>query len=116
MVQVLILPLDNRVASRPEYVDMITTLKRDFTTRSLASTVDDSRASIGKRYSRNDEIGVPFGITIDFDSFEDQKATVRDRDTCSQIRVPLPEIPALIEQLTLATMSWQEAQTLHPSP
>jgi glycyl-tRNA synthetase len=114
--QVLILPLDNRVAQNPQYVDMVKALKGDLTRRSLASTVDDSRASVGKRYSRNDEIGVPFGVTIDFNSFEDQQATVRDRDTCSQIRVPLPEIPALIEQLTLATMSWQEAQTLHPSP
>ena len=115
-VEVLILPLDNRVAQNPQYVDMVKALKGDLTRRSLASTVDDSRASVGKRYSRNDEIGVPFGVTIDFNSFEDQQATVRDRDTCSQIRVPLPEIPALIEQLTLATMSWQEAQTLHPSP
>jgi glycyl-tRNA synthetase len=49
---------------------------------------DDAQA-IGRRYRRQDEIGTPFCVTVDFDSLEDDAATVRERDTMSQERVPL---------------------------
>lgn len=59
------------------------------TKEGIANKVDDSSGSIGRRYSRTDEIGVPFGITVDFDSLADQvpSVTVRNRDTMTQIRV-----------------------------
>lgn len=59
------------------------------TKEGIAHKVDDSSGSIGRRYSRTDEIGVPFGITVDFDSLADQvpSVTVRNRDTMTQIRV-----------------------------
>ena len=60
---------------------MVASMKRELTNRSLASTVDDSSATVGKRYSRNDELGIPYGVTIDFDTFNDQMATIRDRDS-----------------------------------
>ena len=49
---------------------------------------DDSGA-IGKRYRRQDEIGTPLCITIDFDTLEDETVTVRDRDTMAQVRMPI---------------------------
>ncbi len=49
----------------------------------------DDTQSIGRRYRRQDEIGTPFGVTIDFQSPEDNMATVRDRDSMNQIRVPI---------------------------
>ena len=49
----------------------------------------DSAGSIGKRYRRQDEIGTPFSVTVDFGSLEDQKVTVRDRDTMKQERIAL---------------------------
>jgi glycyl-tRNA synthetase len=52
----------------------------------------DETGSIGKRYRRQDEIGTPFCITFDFDSLEDKKVTVRDRDTMEQERVAITEI------------------------
>src|SRR3989339_326633 len=52
----------------------------------------DETGSIGKRYRRQDEIGTPFCLTIDFDSLEDQKGTVRDRDTMGQERVAIKEL------------------------
>ena len=52
-------------------------------------TLFDAAGSIGKRYRREDEVGTPFCVTFDFDSLEDGKATVRDRDTMNQERVPL---------------------------
>ena len=52
----------------------------------------DDAQSIGRRYRRQDEIGTPFCITVDFQSLEDEQATIRERDTMNQIRVPISEI------------------------
>jgi glycyl-tRNA synthetase len=52
----------------------------------------DNTGSIGKRYRRQDEIGTPFAITVDFDSLEDNKVTIRDRDTMKQDRVEIGNI------------------------
>ena len=52
----------------------------------------DETGSVGKRYRRNDAIGTPYCITFDFDSLEDQKVTIRDRDTMEQIRLPIAEV------------------------
>ncbi len=49
----------------------------------------DVTQSIGKRYRRQDEVGTPWCVTIDFDSLEDKAVTVRDRDTTEQVRVPV---------------------------
>ena len=56
----------------------------------------DLTASIGKRYRRQDEIGTPFCITVDFDTLENNTVTVRDRDTMQQIRLPIDEVEAYI--------------------
>ena len=52
---------------------------------------DDSQ-SIGRRYRRQDEIGTPFCVTIDFQSLEDNQVTIRERDSMKQIRVPIAEL------------------------
>ena len=57
----------------------------------------DEAGSIGKRYRREDEIGTPFCITYDFQSDEDNTVTIRDRDTMEQIRLPIDEVVAYIE-------------------
>ena len=56
----------------------------------------DEAGSIGKRYRREDEIGTPFCITIDFDTFENNTVTIRDRDTMEQIRLPINELISYI--------------------
>jgi len=58
---------------------------------SFMTCYDDSQ-SIGRRYRRQDEIGTPFCITIDFESLEDNQVTIRDRDSLAQIRVPVEEL------------------------
>jgi len=58
----------------------------------------DEAGSIGKRYRREDEIGTPYCITIDFDTLEDESVTIRDRDTMSQIRVKIDEVEKWIEE------------------
>ena len=54
----------------------------------------DVTQSIGKRYRRQDEVGTPWCVTIDFDSLEDHAVTVRDRDTTDQVRVPIDGLVA----------------------
>ncbi len=58
----------------------------------------DETAAIGRRYRRQDEIGTPLCITIDFDTMEDDTVTVRDRDTMTQIRLPIAELTKYIEE------------------
>ncbi len=58
----------------------------------------DEAGSIGKRYRREDEIGTPYCVTIDFDTLEDNTVTIRDRDTMEQIRLPIDELSKWIEE------------------
>jgi glycyl-tRNA synthetase len=58
----------------------------------------DTAGNIGKRYRREDEIGTPFCVTVDFDTAEDGAVTVRDRDTMEQIRLPIGEVREYIEK------------------
>jgi glycyl-tRNA synthetase len=60
----------------------------------------DQTQSIGRRYRRQDEVGTPWCVTVDFDSLEDRAVTVRDRDTTEQDRVP---IDALVADLIART-------------
>ena len=58
----------------------------------------DEAGSIGKRYRREDEIGTPYCITVDFDTLEDNQVTIRDRDTMEQVRIPIDEVESYIKE------------------
>ena len=58
----------------------------------------DSSASIGKRYRRQDEIGTPYCVTVDFDSLADKKATVRERDTMKQDRIDIVDLKSYLDK------------------
>ncbi|RMF00399.1 MAG: glycine--tRNA ligase [Bacteroidetes bacterium] len=65
----------------------------------------DDTGAIGKLYRRQDAIGTPYCITVDFDTLEDDTVTVRDRDTLRQERVPIERVPALVQERTdMATL------------
>ncbi len=66
-------------------------------------TYDDTQ-SIGRRYRRQDEIGTPYCVTIDFQSLEDNAVTIRDRDTMEQIRVPIPELVDTLSHM----LKWED--------
>ncbi len=86
-VKVAILPLSKKepLASKAKEVQVL--ISRDFTT-----WYDDTQ-SIGRRYRRQDEIGTPYCVTIDFETVEkDNAVTVRDRDTMAQERIPITEL------------------------
>ncbi len=67
----------------------------------LITSFYDESGSIGKRYRRQDELGTKFCITVDYDSLEDNSATIRDRDSMEQIRVKIPKIPEIIREKLL---------------
>ncbi|VVB82199.1 Proline--tRNA ligase [uncultured archaeon] len=73
--------------------EIVNNLKKDL------HVVYDSSGSIGRRYSRNDEIGTPYCITIDDESIKNKDATIRDRDTKKQIRVKISELKNILNQL-----------------
>lgn len=57
----------------------------------ISSKVDQSAGTIGRRYARTDEIGIPFGITVDFDTLQSSSATLRERNSTRQIRAQVRE-------------------------
>ncbi|MEE8167908.1 MAG: glycine--tRNA ligase [Candidatus Hydrothermarchaeales archaeon] len=59
----------------------------------------DGSDTIGRRYSRVDEIGVPFAVTVDFDTLKDDSVTVRERDSMKQVRVKIGKLPKLLDEL-----------------
>jgi glycyl-tRNA synthetase len=92
--KVAVLPLSRKETLTPLAKEIADRLRRNW-----LITYDDSQA-IGRRYRRQDEIGTPFCVTVDFDSLDDKRVTIRDRDTMEQERVPIEElVPILQEKL-----------------
>lgn len=58
----------------------------------ITHKVDDSGGSIGRRYARTDEIGIPFGVTIDFDTIKTDSVTLRERNSTRQVRIKVREV------------------------
>lgn len=81
----------------------------------LASRVDDSSASIGKRYSRNDELGTPLGITIDFQSLKDNTFTLRDRDSTRQVRADEQTLLTAVRSLIDGDKTWANIEEELPA-
>lgn len=80
----------------------------------ISSRVDDSSASIGKRYSRNDELGTPFGVTVDFQTVKDDSITLRERDSTRQVRAEEDKIIDAIRALVEGTKTWQDIESELP--
>ena len=111
-IQVAVFPLMSR--------DGLDTIAESITHRlhehHILAEFDDSGA-IGRRYRRQDEIGTPFCITVDYDTKEDQTVTIRDRDTMAQVRVPIDRLPEMISDLIEGKGVFPEsAHDLHQSP
>lgn len=88
--KVAVLPLAKKLAptAEPIYEELSKYFNVDY----------DAAGSIGKRYRREDEIGTPFCICVDFDTPEDKCVTIRDRDTMEQVRIPVDQVRSYIEE------------------
>jgi len=109
-VKAAICPLSGSDRLQPPCKD----LARQFTAFGLANIISDSSVSIGRRYARADEIGVPFSITVDFQTLEDKTVTIRDRDSTQQIRVPTLDAVLIVAQLVTETITWDTAYNKYP--
>ncbi|KAI1265211.1 glycyl-tRNA synthetase [Xylariaceae sp. FL1019] len=108
--KVLLVSLD----SSPDFKPLLSELTRLIRKRGLSTKVDSSHASIGKRYARNDELGTPFAVTVDFQTLEDKTVTLRDRDTRAQVRASPAEIVDAVVQLVNGTLTWYEVVEKFP--
>jgi glycyl-tRNA synthetase len=84
--QVAVLPLSRKDTLLPTAREVLDLVKGEF------MTDYDETQSIGRRYRRQDELGTPLAVTVDFDTLDDRAVTVRDRDSMDQERVPIEEL------------------------
>lgn len=98
-----ILPLINNEQFEP----FVKRVKRELTALNISTKVDE-RESIGRRYSRTDELSIPFAVTIDQETLKDGSVTVRERDTTLQVRVGLDELPQIILNLSAGKLAWSD--------
>jgi len=103
-----ILPLDQRISRHDKYAEIGGGFRKELSSFGLSFTVDESGATIGRRYARNDELGIPFAITFDFTTLEDETVTMRERDNMQQIRLKLSECAELIRDLCAGEKVWSE--------
>lgn len=82
--KIAVLPLSKKLEEKAHEIE-------DILRKYFSLTYDDT-GSIGKRYRRQDAIGTPYCLTVDFDSLEDNQVTIRDRDTMQQIRLPIKDL------------------------
>jgi glycyl-tRNA synthetase len=89
-VKAAVLPLSRNADLSPKAKDLAAVLRKNW-------NVDfDDAGAIGRRYRRQDEVGTPFCITVDFDTLDDDAVTIRERDSMSQDRVGLDAVEAYL--------------------
>jgi glycyl-tRNA synthetase len=89
-IKVAVLPLSRNADLTPKAKDLAAQLRRSW-------SIDfDDAGAIGRRYRRQDEIGTPFCITVDFDTLDDHAVTVRERDSMAQERVALDQVESYL--------------------
>ena len=91
-VKAAVLPLSRNADLSPKARDLAATLRRNW------NVEFDDAGAIGKRYRRQDEIGTPYCITVDFDTLEDHAVTIRERDTMSQERISIDQVQGWLAQ------------------
>lgn len=103
-VQVAVLPLLTRKELSDPAKEIVVKLRE----KTLLVNYDDS-GTIGRRYRRNDEIGTPYSVTVDYDTLEDGTVTIRDRDSMRQVRTPIKEIENVLYELIYRGRGFESA-------
>jgi glycyl-tRNA synthetase len=104
-IKAAIFPLMNK----PVFEPLLDQLRNRLQTASLANRIDNSTGSVGRRYSRADELGIPFGITVDYETLVNNTVTVRDRNSMAQIRVSITDLVDLLKALVEESTTFTEA-------
>ncbi|ETE70596.1 Glycyl-tRNA synthetase, partial [Ophiophagus hannah] len=106
-----ILPL----SQNQEFIPFVKELSEALTRNGFSHKVDDSSGCIGQRYVRTDEIGVAFGITVDFDTVNNPPpAILRDHDSMRQIQAEISELPVLVGDLAHSNITWADREAKYP--
>ncbi|MCL4132603.1 UNVERIFIED_CONTAM: hypothetical protein GTU68_040039, partial [Idotea baltica] len=111
-VKVCVLPLSNKA----EFAPFVQQLADAMTELNLSVRIDDSTGSIGRRYARTDEIAIPFGITVDFDTISSSphSVTLRERDSTLQVRMPIEEVPLAVKKMSEGKLRWEDVMAKWP--
>jgi glycyl-tRNA synthetase len=107
----VILPLDQRIARDEKYTELLNSFRGEMSSLGLSFTMDESGATIGRRYARNDELGVPLAMTLDFDTMKDSTVTLRERDSMEQMRLPIAKVPELVRKFCTGECTWEVARS-----
>jgi len=100
-----VLPLSNTDGLK----EMAEKIHRKLRLNEIRSCADSSGAAIGRRYVRMDKAGVPFNLTVDFGSIKDGSITLRERDSCQQVRLPAEvDLIDLLQSLQCQKKSWED--------
>jgi glycyl-tRNA synthetase len=99
---------DQRLAPIVERIDDLLTVA------GISHKTDETGQSIGRRYARTDELGIPFAVTIDFATLENDTVTLRERDSTLQVRIPIAELAATLNQLVDHKITWQAVVEKYP--
>merc|ERR1719278_171608 len=106
-----VLPL----SGNPEFTPLVKQLSKALTEVEVSHKVDDSSGAIGKRYARTDEVAIPYGICVDFDSLKEPRTvTLRERDSMKQVRMPIEDVAPLVRAMSHDKMSWQQVTEKYP--
>ena len=108
--KVSILPL---VATN-EFLQFVEPIRKILVQNGISYKIDDNNDSIGRRYARTDEIGVPFGITIDDITVKEQTVTFREICTMKQIRLPINDIGIVCRNLSNRVEKWEDIMKKYP--
>lgn len=105
-IKVSILPLSVHAAFRP----ILSELEAAAASHELVVKTDTSSVAIGRKYARADELGIPFNVTVDFETLLHRHVTLRERDSCVQVRVPLSRVMTVVQDLVLSNngMTWSQ--------
>lgn len=93
---------------------MVDEIAADLMDNDLATRVDKSTASLGRRYARADELGVPFAITVDFQTLSDSTVTLRERDSTKQIRLGRDDVTQIIYKIVHSKVTWADLIQKYP--
>ncbi|ETV66291.1 glycine-tRNA ligase [Aphanomyces astaci] len=109
-IKVAVLPLSNA----KEFTPIVQELERQLRTGGIQAKSDTSGVAIGRKYARADELGIPLGVTIDFETLVDHAVTVRERDSCAQIRVPVADVVGHLRAVVEGRATWETLTATYP--
>ena len=114
-VKAAIMPMNNS----ERFNDTVEEIGEKLRYFALACKTDASSASIGRRYARADEIGIPFAITVDFETLNEageqyRTVTLRERDSMKQIRLPIDDLGTVLNEVVKERTSWEKLMEKYP--